>query len=93
MKKVELVKEMSNRMGMSKVQVDMLMDDIFGVFTLLLQEGKTISIPGFGKFSVTTTNARMGRNPKTGEEIEIDEKQKVNFKPSSILKNRIQKDS
>jgi len=70
---------------MSKVDTETLIDAVFGVIKDKVDSGDMAAWPGFGKFSLTKTNARNGRNPITGESIKIPEKRKIRFKPSSIL--------
>lgn len=61
----------------------------FDVTKQALASGEEVSVPGFGKFKISTRKARMGRNPRTGESIEIAEKQAVKFSPSSVLKEAV----
>ena len=88
--KKQLVERLSNEMAMSKTQTEILLEEVFQCFSDILSEGNTISIPKFGKFEVTKSNARTGRNPQTGETIKIPEKNRVRFKPSQILKDNVQ---
>ena len=67
-----------------------VIEDVFDVVVNAIYEGKTVSIHRFGKLSVVDRPARKGRNPKTGEAVEIPAKRVVRFKPSSILKKDIQ---
>jgi integration host factor subunit alpha len=56
-----------------------------------LARGNTVKLPGFGNFAIRSKNARMGRNPKTGEKVEVTARNVLSFKPSSILRDRVQK--
>lgn len=56
-----------------------------------LENGEDIKIPGFGNFLVLEKRERVGRNPKTGEEIAIKARKVVAFKPSNILRSRVNK--
>ncbi len=54
-----------------------------------LEHGESIKLPGFGNFSVRKKRTRIGRNPKTGEGIEIAARKVISFKPSTILRSRV----
>jgi integration host factor subunit alpha len=54
-----------------------------------LSDGETVKISSFGSFSIRQKSQRMGRNPKTGEEVPILPRKVIIFKPSHVLKNRI----
>ncbi|OYX69735.1 MAG: integration host factor subunit alpha, partial [Rhizobiales bacterium 32-66-11] len=54
-----------------------------------LAKGETVKLSSFGSFVVRSKGQRIGRNPKTGEEVPIEPRRVMVFKPSSILKNRI----
>jgi DNA-binding protein HU-beta len=64
-----------------------VIDTFIGVIATQMSRGEEVRIPDFGTFSVLTTPARMGRNPGTGEAIEIPEKQAVKFKAAKKLKD------
>jgi len=59
---------------------------LFEIIKVELSQGKSIRISGFGKWTVMSKKARKGRNPQTGEEITIDARRVVSFKPSAVLK-------
>lgn len=71
----------------SKAACNRIVSSVFETMKGALSGGDDVAIPGFGKFKVKTRNARTGRNPQTGEEIEIPEARVVSFKPSSTLKD------
>ncbi|MGL5716887.1 MAG: HU family DNA-binding protein [Paraclostridium sp.] len=54
-----------------------------------LKNGETVELYGFGKFEVVQKSARVGRNPKTGEEIKIEAKKAVKFKPAKALSEMV----
>ena len=81
MTKKELISMTAAEMGVSKKAAEMSIDAIFGVIAgQMRQPGRDVYLRGFGRFSSKIVSARTGRNPKTGEEIEIPEKLKVIFK-------------
>ena len=57
-----------------------------------IKEGEKVKISGFGNFVVREKNARKGRNPQTGEEIRLDARRVLTFKPSLVLKNTLNGD-
>ncbi len=64
-------------------------DDIFEIIAEVLEVGENVKISGFGRFTVRAKHARKGRNPQTGEEMEISARRVVTFKPSSILREKM----
>ena len=71
----------------SKIALDSLIDQLSN----LLSEKHRIEIRGFGAFSVRERNPIRGRNPKSGKAIELDNRSLIYFRPSKLLKNRINK--
>ena len=69
----------------SKVEAERKIDAIFNEMELLFKSGEDLNFIGFGKFEVVERAARTGRNPKTGEEIKIDPKKAIKFKPGKKL--------
>ena len=61
----------------------------FDIMKQAIASGEDVSIPGFGKYKVSTRKARKGRNPRTGETINIKAKQVVRFAPSSVLREAV----
>lgn len=72
--------------GFSKKEVSELVDMVFEVMKDTLQNGDKVKVSGFGNFVVKHKNERIGRNPKTGEEITISSRRVLTFKPSQVLK-------
>src|SRR5260370_42365566 len=89
MTKADLIEGLSNKLGMGKVEaeraVNIVLDDIVNA----LHQGERVNISGFGTFSVSTRQARTGRNPKTGESIEIAASRSAKFKPGKQLKDSL----
>lgn len=88
--KKELIEKLAEKMGMNKSQTEELMADMFASISEILSEGYTISVPRFGKFIVYNSEGYKGRNPATGESVDVPAKKKIKFKPSDILKKYIQ---
>ena len=73
----------------SKKQITAINDAFLDTVQAALKEGETVKWVGFGSFSPVKCAARMGRNPKTGEAIEISERMKVKFKPGKKLLDKL----
>lgn len=80
MNKQELVSRMAEKTGQSKVACRASLDALLESVIESLAAGDRVTLIGFGTFSVYETEARMGRNPRTGEKIQIKKKKKVKFK-------------
>ena len=78
-----------NLSGVTKRDTVELVDAMFGVMKDALESGESIKVSGFGKFVVREKNERLGRNPKTGEELTIPARRVVTFKPSTILRENL----
>lgn len=89
MTKNEIVESISTKTSFSKKETAYLVDMVFDTLKATLESGQNIKLTGFGNFVVKSKKARVGRNPKTGEQIEITARKVVTFKPSSVLKNAL----
>jgi DNA-binding protein HU-beta len=89
MTKADLIEGLSNKLGMNKNEaekaVNIMLDDIINA----LKAGERVNISGFGTFAVSMRDARTGRNPKTGESIEISASRSAKFKPGKQLKDSL----
>lgn len=90
MNKSELIHQVKRQVKMPKKDVALVIDTMLNTITDTLQKGETIQIMGFGSFEVRFLAARKGRNPKTGEEIQIKARKKAAFKPGKTLKERME---
>ena len=87
MTKPELLGLLAEKSGVSKQNVDEVFDSLIEVITEKVhQGGDTVSIPGLGTFKQKVSAARTGRNPRTGESVQIAAKKKVVFSAASALK-------
>ena len=80
MNKSQLVDAMAVKAGLSKTDVKAALDAFMNVTTETLKGGDRVALVGFGTFSVSLRAARTGRNPQTGQEIQIPEKKVAKFK-------------
>ncbi len=89
MTKAELIETLSNKLPIAKGEaeraINILLDDIIAA----LKQGQRVNISGFGTFSVSMRKARSGRNPKTGETIEIAASRSAKFKAGKQLKDSL----
>lgn len=91
MNKTELIESIATKTEMTKTDVDKVVTALVDVVTEALANGDKVSLKGFGNFEVRTRSGRMGRNPKTGEVMEIAASKVPAFKASSTLKNAVNK--
>ena len=71
MNKAELVAEIAKNASASKVAVELILDETVDAITEALKKGEDVRLVGFGTFSVAKREATQGRNPRTGEAIQI----------------------
>ncbi len=89
MNKAELIESIADSADLSKASAGRALDAAIEAITKALKKGDTITLVGFGTFSVRHRKARMGRNPRTGEEIQIKASNVPGFKPGKALKDAI----
>lgn len=91
MNKTELIEAIASRTDMTKTDVDKVISSLVDVITDALAGGDKVSLKGFGIFEVRARDARIGRNPRTGETMEIAASKVPAFKASSALKKVVNK--
>lgn len=91
MTKAELTDILLGRVGLSKVESQKIIETVFDTIKQTIAEGESVKISGFGTFNVRKKNTRRGRNPKTGEDLQITARRVVTFKVSNHLKKMIEK--
>lgn len=89
MTKKELSEKIHKRIGLSKRESAEIIEYFFELLKENLSKGEGIKLPRFGSFKVQQRKARKGRNPSTGETIEIGARKAVVFKPSRFLRDAI----
>ncbi|MDC3263125.1 integration host factor subunit alpha [Pelagibacterales bacterium] len=75
--------------GLSRNESAMLVDSVFNEISKSLIDGHDVKISSFGTFIVRSKKERIGRNPKTGEEVPITARQVVTFRSSNVLKSEV----
>ena len=91
MNKSDLIDVIVESAGVSKVIAGKTLDKLLESITHALKKGEDVALIGFGTFKVNDRKARKGRNPKTGEEIQIPASKVVSFKVGKALKDAVQK--
>jgi len=87
--KTELIALVAEKTDLSKKDVTRVVDAVFEIITDALQNGDKVQLVGFGNFEVRERSARKGRNPQTGEEIDIPAGKVPAFRPGKALKDAI----
>lgn len=91
MNKAELIEAVASEAGLSKADAKRALESFVNQATIALTKENRISLTGFGSFSISNRSARIGRNPQTGEEINIAAKKVVKFKPGADLSRVVKK--
>ena len=91
MNKTELIAAVAEKAGLTKKDAERIVNATFETVTESLKKGDKVSISGFGIFEVKTREARIGRNPRTKEEIKIPATKLPAFKASKTLKDTVAK--
>ena len=87
--KADIVEKVYKEAGFSKKEASDLVDLVFKVIKDTLSRGEKVKISGFGNFSIRDKATRVGRNPQTGDAMNISARRVLTFKPSQILKEDI----
>lgn len=87
--RAELSEAVYQRIGLSRTDSSELVELVLREISDTLASGETVKLSSFGSFLVRDKGARVGRNPKTGIEVPIEPRRVLSFKPSNILKQRI----
>ncbi|MBK5964272.1 DNA-binding protein HU [Thiocystis minor] len=90
MNKSELIEKMADAADISKAAAARALDAMTDEIAIALKEGGTVSLIGFGTFSIKERAARTGRNPQTGDPIEIKASKTPSFKAGKALKDAVQ---
>jgi integration host factor subunit alpha len=89
MTKTDLVSAICEKVGFSKKESTIMVDTIFETIRKALENNEKVKISGFGNFNTRRKKVRRGRNPQTGEAIEISARSVLVFKASSVLKKAL----
>lgn len=89
MTKAEIVEQIYEKVGFSKKESAEIVEMVFDTIKETLERGEKIKISGFGNFVVRQKRPRLGRNPQTGQSIEISARRVLTFRPSQVLKHAL----
>lgn len=87
--RADLTEAVYREVGLSRKQSADLVEQVLDEMIDTLVQGETVKISSFGNFSVRSKRERIGRNPKTGEEVPILPRKVLVFKPSNVLRERV----
>ncbi len=91
MTKADIVDTIFEKVGLSKKEAQDIVEYLFDTMKQTFVEGESIKISGFGTFNIRKKLARRGRNPKTGEDLEIAPRRVITFRVSNQLKKELEK--
>tara|TARA_Y100000813_G_C24109856_1_gene327239 strand:+ start:267 stop:545 length:279 start_codon:yes stop_codon:yes gene_type:complete len=86
---MDLSEAVFREVGLSKNESSDLVESVLELMSSALVKGEQVKISSFGTFSVRQKNARVGRNPKTGEEVPITPRRVLTFRPSHLMKEQV----
>ncbi len=89
--RAQLSEAVYHEVGLSRIESADFVDSVLKEVSDTLTHGETVKISSFGRFSVRQKGERMGRNPKTGEDVPIKPRKVLAFRASNVLKTRINK--
>src|SRR6476620_4055911 len=89
MTKADIVEALYEKVGFSKKEAADLVELVFDSLKNTLARGQKIKISGFGNFVVREKRSRVGRNPQTGQSIEITARRVLTFRPSQVLRSDV----
>ena len=87
--RLDLSEAVFREVGLSRNDSSQLVESVLTHMSDALVEGEQVKISSFGTFSVRNKAARVGRNPKTGEEVPISPRRVLTFRPSHLMKDRV----
>ena len=89
MTKKDIVMKVSNETNLTQIDVKKIVQRTLDAVVESLERGETVELRNFGVFKVKNRRGRVGRNPRTGQEVQVPEKKVVVFKPGLILKHQV----
>lgn len=87
--RMDLSEAVFREVGLSRNESAALVESVLQHMSDALVEGETVKISSFGTFAVRSKSARVGRNPKTGDEVPISPRRVLTFRPSHLMKDRV----
>ncbi|MEO0328775.1 MAG: integration host factor subunit alpha [Pseudomonadota bacterium] len=87
--RTDLSEAVYQKLGLSRIESAELVETVLETISNRIIEGESVKLSSFGSFIVRSKNERIGRNPKTGEEVPITPRRVMVFKPSNIMKKAV----
>jgi len=87
--RAEITNALVNQIGLTRQESSEMLDRTLEILASELEQARTVKLSRFGNFVVREKKAREGRNPKTGQEAKISARKVVTFRPSPMLKKRV----
>ena len=91
--RAHLVEAVHRKLGLSRAESVTLVEDVIREICVSLARGENVKLSSFGSFILREKGQRVGRNPKTGQEVPIETRRVMVFKPRNVLKQRINRNS
>ncbi|MBN2438405.1 MAG: integration host factor subunit alpha [Deltaproteobacteria bacterium] len=89
MTKIDITESICEHLSILKKDSLNIVESLFDIIKDELEKGNDVMISGFGKWSIRSKKARKGRNPQTGKAITIDARKVITFKPSNVLRDKV----
>jgi DNA-binding protein HU-beta len=90
MNQQELISQVADRAGLNRNDASRAIETMLEIVTATLKRGDEVRLVGFGNFSITRRKSSTGRNPRTGEPMQIKASVQPKFRPGKVLKDAVQ---
>jgi integration host factor subunit alpha len=92
MTRADLSEAVYQEIGLSRSESAQLVEQVLDMMSDAIVDGQNVKVSSFGSFIIRKKGGRIGRNPKTGQEVPIEPRRVLTFRPSQILRDRINAD-
>lgn len=89
--KADIAESLMDKLNIERQEAKILVELFFEEIRVALEKGETVKLSGFGNFTIRDKSSRPGRNPKTGESVDITARRVVTFRPGIKFRERIEK--
>lgn len=89
--KADIAERLINKLNIDRQEAKVLVELFFEEIRVALEKGDSVKLSGFGNFAVREKSSRPGRNPKTGESVDISARRVVTFRPGIKFRERVEK--
>ncbi len=87
--KIDIVDILYEHIGIPRIECIRIVESFFDIAKFELEKGNPVMVSGFGKWTVKSKKARRGRNPQTGEDVNIEARKVATFRPSAALRDAL----